>query len=79
MKIQFYKPCWVIISDNEGFAGDSSVRAAYIEDTPFSVIRVDRDKKTQCSQIYVWNDGSLDGRRVYLINVPNGLFKQVNE
>ena len=42
------------------------------------VLSVEKDKKAQCSRIHVWSDGAADGNNSFLINVPNGLFKQIH-
>lgn len=82
MKIQFHEKTWVLKRDVKGdfCGGVENISAALIKPIPFDVISVTRDKKTQCSTIYVWNDGCLDGGdSVYLINVPNGTYKQISD
>ena len=78
-QIEFIEPTWVIKEYYGGFDGSLRKRemANVLGSTPFGVLSVDRDKKKQCSKIRVWSDGLADGNSCYLINVPNGLFRQV--
>lgn len=78
-QIQFHKPTWVLKSEGGGFDGRYNTKAVEIDSIPFGVLSVDKDKKTQCSRIHVWSDGCMDGDNLFLINVPNGLFKQIHE
>lgn len=77
MKIQFIEKTWVLQKTCEGFDGDYCVKAIQIKPVPFEVMSITKDKKKQCSDILVGSDGWCDGSSYYLINVPNGLFKQV--
>ena len=79
-RIQFHETTWVIMQKSGGFDGGIYyTEAVQIEPTPFTVLSITRDKKTQCSTIWVWNDGVMDGDSVDLINVPNGVYKQIND
>ena len=77
-KIQFHEPTWVLKQEGGGLSGIYNTKATMIEPIPFGVLSVDRDKKTQCSRIHVWSDGFCDGKNCFLINVPNGLFKEIH-
>lgn len=77
-QIQFHKPTWVLKQEGGEFAGIYNTKATMIEPIPFGVLSVDRDKKTQCSRIHVWSDGFCDGKNCFLINVPNGTFKEIH-
>lgn len=78
-KIQFHKPTWALLQYTlDGFTGETKVEAVEILPEPFEVLAIDRDKKTQCSEIWVGSDNCADGDSWWLINVPNGLFKQVD-
>lgn len=78
-KIQFHEDTWVLKSEGGGFGGHYNIRATKLVNVPFGVLFVEKDKKTQYSQIHVWSDGCIDGDNCFLINVPNGLFKQIHE
>lgn len=80
MKIQFIEPTHVIYKKIGGFTGDCQ-RFEVKEIMPeiFEVKSIEKSKPKQCSDIYLGNDGCCDGFAFYLINVPNGLFKQINE
>lgn len=80
-KIEFSEATWVIKEYTGGFNGRVCKRelSEITGKTPFGVLSVDKDKKKQCSTIWVWSDGRCDGDRCYLINVPNGLFKEIHE
>lgn len=80
-QIEFHESTWVIKEYSGGFTGGVFKREL-IEipaKTPFGVLSVNRDKKKQCSQIWVWSDGCCDGHRCHLINVANGLFKEIHD
>ena len=74
MKIQFLEPTRVIYLKTGGFLGKLS-RFDVKEIMP-EIFEV---KHKQCSVIYLCSDAACDGYSYYLINVPNGLFKQVND
>ena len=79
-KIQFHKPTWCLMKYTVcGFSGTTAVKAIEIKPEEFGVLSVSKDKKSQCSKIWVASDGCCDGDNWWLINVPNGLFKQVDE
>jgi len=78
-KIQFHERTWVLKQEGGGFGGHYSTRAAQIDPVPFGVLSVEKDKKAQCSRIHVWSDGATDGNNCFLVNVPNGLFKQIHD
>jgi len=79
-KIQFKERTWVLKEETVcGFTGHTAVKATQIDPEPFGVLSVTRDKKTQCSQIWVWSDGAADGANYWLVNVPNGLFKEIHD
>lgn len=79
-KIKFHKRTWVLMEYTTcGFTGATAVKAIEVKPEAFGVLSVNKDKKTQCSRIWVASDGCCDGNNWWLINVPNGLFKQVDE
>lgn len=79
-QIQFIEPTWVIKEYNGGFIGGVIKREmVQIASVPFGVLSVNKDKKKQCSRIHVWSDGMCDGKNCFLINVPNGLFKEIHD
>jgi hypothetical protein len=82
-KIKFHEPTWVLCKQvfSEGFSGtNETVTAKLIKPVVFNVLSITRSKKTQASDIYVWNsDNGANSDRIYLINVPNGMFKEVND
>jgi hypothetical protein len=78
--IQFYETSWVLEKRTGGFAGDSKVTAVQVTSLHAIPVRgITRSKKKQCSDIFWSDDGCMDGYQVHLINVPNGLFKQLPE
>jgi len=78
-KIQFYRKTWVLKQHGGGFAGIYNTTAVEIEPIPFDVLSISRDEKTQSSTIHVWSQNAMDGYNTYLINVPNGVYKEINE
>lgn len=78
-KIQFHEATWVLKEEGGGFDGHYNTSAIQIPPGPFEVLSVKRDKKKQCSEIHVWSDGCCDGSNCYLINVANGLFKEIHD
>ena len=78
-KIQFIEETWVLKQEGGGFCGRYNTKAALIKPEPFGVLKVTKDKHKQCSDIWVWSDGFCDGTNCFLINVPNGLFKQIED
>ena len=78
-KIQFHELTWVLKQEGGGFDGHYTTKATQINPVPFGVLSVEKDKKNQCSRIHVWSDGAADGNNSFLINVPNGLFKQIHD
>lgn len=80
MKIQFVKPCWVIKKiESGGFDSEEKVKAIFIEDKPFEIEKINKDKNLQASDIFVENIGGCGGESIWLINVPNGMFKIIND
>lgn len=80
MKIQFLEPTRVIYLKTGGFLGNlSQFDVKEIMPEIFEVKSIKKDKHKQCSEIYLGSDSACDGYSYYLINVPNGLFKQVND
>lgn len=77
-KIQFYEKTWVLKQEGGGIDGHYNTKASLLDPVPFGVLSVSKDKKKGCSSIHVWSDGMMDGDNCYLINVPNGLFKQIH-
>jgi hypothetical protein len=79
-QIEFIEPTWVIKEYSGGFIGRVNHRemSQIGGGIPFGVLSVSRDKKKQCSYIWVWSDGMCDGENCHLINVPNGLFKEIH-
>lgn len=78
-KIQFYEDTWCLKKEGGGFSGHYSTKAVLIAPEPFNVLYIYRDKKRGFSDIHVWSDGAMDGENYYLLNVPNGLFKEISE
>jgi hypothetical protein len=78
-KIQFYKRTWVLKQHGGGFAGIYNTTAVEIDPVSFDVLSVKKDEKTQASTIHVWSQNAMDGYNTYLINVPSGMFKEVND
>jgi hypothetical protein len=78
-EIEFIEHTWVIKEYSGGFDGEILKRelVQITGNTPCRVLEVQKDKKKQCSRIFVWSDGMADGNRCHFINVPNGLFKQI--
>ncbi len=77
-KIQFYEQTWVLKQEGGGINGHYETRATLLYPVPFGVLSVSKDKKKGRSTIHVWSDGCIDGDNCFLINVPNGLFKQIH-
>ncbi len=78
-KIQFYEDTWCLKKEGGGFCGHYNTLAVLIAPEPFNVLYIYRDKKRGFSDIHVWSDGAMDGTNYYLVNVPNGLFKEISE
>ena len=78
-KIQFYEATWVLKQEGGGLSGHYNTRATMIAPISFGVLSVEKNKKTQCSRIHVWSDGCIDGDNCFLINVPNGLFREIHD
>jgi hypothetical protein len=80
MKIQFYKPTWCLSQHTtDGFDGTFTIQASKISSEPFDAIKVERYKKEGYSNIHVSSDMYVDGFNCYLINVPNGLFRELHD
>lgn len=79
LKIKFNTATWVLKQEGGGISGHYQTRATLIDPVEFGVLSVTKDKKGQCSKIHVWSDGCTDGMNCFLINVPNGLFKIIQE
>jgi hypothetical protein len=77
-QIQFYEDTWCLKKEGGGFDGYYNTKAVLIAPEPFNVLSIYRDKKRGFSDIHVWSDGCMDGRNYYLINVPNGLFREIS-
>lgn len=79
MKIQFTECTWVLKrTSGQDFYYDN-VEAIEVLPEIFEVKSINKSKTKQCSDIYIGNDGYIPGNHYHLINVPNGLFKQVND
>ena len=78
-RIQFHKRTWVLKQHGGGFAGIYDIKAVEIEPVPFDVLSISKDEKTQSSIIHIWSQNAMDGYNTYLINVPNGVYKQIND
>ena len=79
IKIKFNEATWVLKQEGGGFSGDYQTRATLIDPIEFGVLSISKDKSHQCSKIHVWSDGCNDGQNCFLINVPNGLFKIIQD
>ena len=83
MKIRFHEPTWVLYRQvfSEGFTGThQTVTAKLVKPIVFNVLSIARSKKTQASDIHVWSsDTGANSDHIYLVNVPNGLYKQIND
>lgn len=78
MKIQFIEDCWILKRETVcGFTGNTVVKSTFVKSEPFDVLSINKNKHKQCSDIHVWSDGHRDGKNLWLINVPNGMFKQL--
>ena len=79
-EIEFIETAYVLKQYCGGFSGRCNtpeVTEIY-KGIPFGVLSVTKNKKTQCSKIHIWSDGLCDGHSCYLINVPNGLFREIH-
>lgn len=80
MKIQFIEPTHVICKKIGGFTGYyQRFEVKEIMPEIFEVKSIEKSKIKQCSDIYLGHDGFCDGYSYFLINVPNWIFKQINE
>jgi len=79
LKIKFHTATWVLKQEGGGFGGHYQTRATLIDPVEFGVLSVTKDKNGQYSKIHVWSDGCVDGMNCFLINVPNGLFKIIQD
>jgi hypothetical protein len=82
-KIKFHEPTWVLYRQvfSEGFTGtNQTVTAKLVKPEIFNVLSITRSKKTQASDIHVWSSNNgANSDHIYLINVPNGVYKEINE
>lgn len=79
-KIMFHEPTWVIKQEGGGFAGQYRTVAVQVKGkTEFGVLSVENHKKQGYSNIWVWSDNCADGQNCHFLNVPNALFKRVED
>lgn len=79
MKIQFIEPTWVLKKESGVDYDFDKITAIELMPEVFEVKSINRDKHRQCSDIYLGCDNWVHATHYNLINVPNGLFKQINE